>query len=221
MYSQAVVDKWGLPATRVDAMPPSRDDLIRTSRQSLDVPAYPTSLNGGPLRDRAAAAGVRVLLTGFGGDDFFTGEVSRFELLREGRRVRLEPGDGQPDALRAGARPCCGPSSARAGCAGHGFSRRLPRGPRSRTGSARGPRCRFRRANSRQIHRVATSLVQLLGDEMEDRAAHAAGVDQRHPFYDRRVAEFGLALPARSSGPTAAGSRLSSGARSATTSRPP
>ena len=31
---------------------------------------------------------------------------------------------------------------------------------------------------------------------MEDRAAHAAGIAQRHPFYDRRVAEFGLALPA-------------------------
>ena len=40
------------------------------------------------------------------------------------------------------------------------------------------------------------SLVQVLGDEMEERAAHAVGVEQRHPFYDRRVAEFGLALPA-------------------------
>jgi hypothetical protein len=45
-------------------------------------------------------------------------------------------------------------------------------------------------------HRAARSLVQVIGDEMEDRAAHAAGIAQRHPFYDRRVAELGLALPA-------------------------
>ena len=42
---------------------------------------------------------------------------------------------------------------------------------------------------------VATGLGQILGDEMEDRAAHAAGIVQRHPFCDRRVAELGLSLP--------------------------
>ena len=41
-----------------------------------------------------------------------------------------------------------------------------------------------------------TSLVQILCYEMEERAACAAGVDQSSPFYDRRVAEFGLAVPA-------------------------
>jgi asparagine synthase (glutamine-hydrolysing) len=30
---------------------------------------------------------------------------------------------------------------------------------------------------------------------MEERAAATAGIDQRHPFLDRRIAEFGLALP--------------------------
>jgi hypothetical protein len=43
-------------------------------------------------------------------------------------------------------------------------------------------------------------LGQYLGDELEDRAAQAAGITQRHPFYDRRVAEFGLALPASQRG---------------------
>ena len=47
------------------------------------------------------------------------------------------------------------------------------------------------------MYRIATSLVQVLGDEMEERAASAVGLTQRHPFYDRRVAEFGLALPPR------------------------
>jgi asparagine synthase (glutamine-hydrolysing) len=36
----------------------------------------------------------------------------------------------------------------------------------------------------------------VIGDELEDRAAAFTGIDQRHPFNDRRVAEFGFALPA-------------------------
>jgi asparagine synthase (glutamine-hydrolysing) len=35
----------------------------------------------------------------------------------------------------------------------------------------------------------------VIADELEDRAGQLAGIDQRHPFYDRRLAEFGLALP--------------------------
>jgi asparagine synthetase B (glutamine-hydrolysing) len=54
----------------------------------------------------------------------------------------------------------------------------------------------FPTREQQEIHRGVGSLVQVLGDEMEERAAQAVGVEQRHPFYDRRVAEFGLALPA-------------------------
>ncbi len=60
------------------------------------------------------------------------------------------------------------------------------------------PALPFPTREQRASYRSAASLAQILGDEMEDRAAHAAGIAQRHPFYDRRVAEFGLALPARS-----------------------
>ena len=194
VYSQAVIDKWGLTSTRVDAMPPSRDDLIRMSRQSLDVPAYPNSLNGGPLRDRAAAAGVRVLLTGFGGDDFFTGEVSRFELLREGRMFAWSRAMVSPmlsERARDRLRPIFGARRVRRPWIQPKFAARTTLEERLRTRAS----VQFPTREQQAIHRVATCLVQLLGDEMEDRAAQAAGVDQRHPFYDRRVAEFGLALP--------------------------
>ena len=53
----------------------------------------------------------------------------------------------------------------------------------------------FPTREQQNIHRGVTSLVQILGDELEERAASAAGVDQRCPSDDRRVAEFGLALP--------------------------
>ena len=58
----------------------------------------------------------------------------------------------------------------------------------------------FPTREQQDCHRSARSLGQCLGDELEDRAAHAAGIAQRHPFYDRRVAEFGLALPASQRG---------------------
>ncbi|HSC27919.1 MAG TPA: asparagine synthase-related protein, partial [Vicinamibacterales bacterium] len=55
----------------------------------------------------------------------------------------------------------------------------------------------FPAPTQRAIYRVVTGAAQVIADELEDRAAHAAGIDQRHPFYDRRIAEFGLALPDR------------------------
>jgi asparagine synthase (glutamine-hydrolysing) len=36
----------------------------------------------------------------------------------------------------------------------------------------------------------------MIGDEMDERAAAAAWIEQRHPFTDRRLAQFALALPA-------------------------
>lgn len=201
VYSQAVVDKWGLPATLVDAAPPSRDDLVRQARQYLDVPAYPTSLTADALRVRAASAGVRVLLTGFGGDDFFTGDVSPVELLREGRVIAWSRAMVSPmlsERARGLLRPVFGARRVRRPWIQPAFAVRTALEDRLR------PRAvlPFPTREQQTIHRDVNGLVQILGDEMEDRAAHAAGVAQRHPFYDRRVAEFGLALPAsqRSSG---------------------
>ncbi len=45
VYSQAVVDKWSLPATRIDAAPPSRETLALRAAQDLDIPPSPTSLS--------------------------------------------------------------------------------------------------------------------------------------------------------------------------------
>jgi len=193
-FSQAVAERWGLPATRIDARRPVRDEVVQQAQQSLDVPAYPTSLAANPLRAHAAAAGVQVLLTGFGGDDFFTGESSRWEILREGHvlawtRAMVSPmlSDRARDVLRPvfGARRVRRPWIQPALAARTALEDRL----RPRSGLP------FPTREQQEIHRAVGGLVQVLGDEMEERAAQAAGVEQRHPFYDRRVAEFGLAVP--------------------------
>ena len=96
-----------------------------------------------------------------------------------------------PDRARHALRPLLGARPARRPWILPAFAARTALEDRLRARAAPA----FPDARAAEIHRAANSLAQVLGDEMEDRAAHAAGVDQRHPFYDRRVAEFGLALP--------------------------
>ena len=46
-----------------------------------------------------------------------------------------------------------------------------------------------------EVDAITSSALQVVGDELEERAAAFAGLEQRQPFTDRRVAEFGFALP--------------------------
>jgi len=195
-YSQAVVDKWGLPVSRIEAEPPPRAALALAAARDLDIPACPTSLVADPLRARAASSGVRVVLTGYGGDDFFTGDPSSpLDLLREGRVVAWSRTLVSPmlsDRARDLLRPVLGARPVRRPWIRPEFASRIALDDRLRPS----PVLPFTTRERQENHRSATSLSRILGDEMEDRAAHASGIDQRHPFYDRRVAEFGLALPA-------------------------
>ena len=195
VYSQAVADMWRLPATRVDAVPPAREELVRLAAQYLDVPAHPNSLAADLLRARAASAGVRVVLTGAGGDDFFTGDPSSpSNLLRMGRVLTWGRAVVSPmlsPRARGLLRPVFGARPARRRWIQPAFAARIALDERLRPHTA----LPFPTREQQESHRAASSLTQVLGDEMEDRAAHAAGIAQRHPFYDRRVAELGLALP--------------------------
>jgi asparagine synthase (glutamine-hydrolysing) len=194
-HSDAVIGMWSLPATRHAAMAPTPEAVMSLADRYLDMPGYPNGFILDSLRDRAAAAGIGVVLTGFGGDEFFAGsDFNRLDLLRQRRvlafgrsvvsgylserlRVRLRPVFG----ARPVARPWIRPE----------FKRRVNLDDRLRI--RRIPE--FPTREQQEIYRIVTSLAQAIGDEVEDRAAHAAGIEQRHPFYDRRVAEFGLALP--------------------------
>ena len=195
VYSRAVADMWALKSTFIDAAAPTRDDLARLAVRYLDVPAHPNSFAADPLRASAAAAGVRVVLTGAGGDDFFTGSPgSRTKLLRQGRVLawgRATVSSVMPEGAREFLRPLFGTRPPRRSWIPPAFASRIALDDRLRPR----PALPFPTREQQESHRAASSLVQVLGDEMEDRAAHASGTAQRHPFYDRRVAEFGLALP--------------------------
>ena len=196
IYSQAVIDTWSLSSTRVDAVPPSKEALALAAARYLDMPASPTSLVADQLRARAAATGVRLVLTGYGGDDFFTGDPSSpWDLLREGRVVAWGRALVSPvlsDQARERLRPILGARPRRLSWLRPAFAARVALDERLRPR----PALPFPTREQQESHRAVSSLTQILGDEVEDRAAHAFGIAQRHPFYDRRVAELGLALPA-------------------------
>jgi asparagine synthase (glutamine-hydrolysing) len=180
IYAQAVADRWQLPVIRTDAAAPKRDDVIALAARHLDVPPFPNSMAADPLRARAASRGVKILLTGVGGDDFFAGTVGS---LAGVMRQRL-------GSLRRALQRTWAPQPAGQPWICEEFARRVELTERTRSTDGGW----FRREQD-DMYEAATSLVQVLGDEMEDRAAQASGVVQRHPFYDRRVAEFGFGLP--------------------------
>jgi asparagine synthase (glutamine-hydrolysing) len=194
-FSRAVIEKWALQATTHEPARPARSDFTDSVTRDLDVPPYPNSLAADALRRSAAANGVGLLLTGAGGDDFFAGTGGRLTaLLRRGHLLswsRAIVGPLLPGRAREALRPLLGARPPRRPWIRADFARRIGLEDRLRPA----PSLSFPTRAQQEMHAVAASLGQILGDEMEDRAAHAAGIVQRHPFCDRRVADLGLALP--------------------------
>ena len=213
-YIDAVVDKWELSSVRLDARAITREEMEREVARYRDLPTYP---NGSVMfaLGRRAAAEVDVALTGCGGDEWFAGSILHTaDLLRDGhllaavRQFREDvalPGRGftradlfrlavsplLPRAVRAALRPLAGGRRPSYDWIRPEFAARVGLSERLRPPS----RGAWRTHAQRDMHASLTRLLQISGDELEDRAAAAAGLDQRHPLNDRRLAEFGFALP--------------------------
>lgn len=208
-YINAVVEHCRLPSECRTAEGATREAIVTEIDRYCDLPQYPNGFVLDPLRRRAAALGLPVVLTGYGGDDWLAGaplhpgdvlyaghpwEAARQVVRRAGRA---------PRRLARGMAGALLPPRLRRAMRGEGGG--VPPAPWIRPAFAARVALRdrlaprpvppFRSAAQRAIYRAVTSAIQVLGDEFEDRAAHAAGIEQRHPFYDRRLAAFGLALP--------------------------
>jgi asparagine synthase (glutamine-hydrolysing) len=213
-YINAVVAATGVDALAMNASPAPARDVIAEVDRSLDVPSYPNGAVLDPLRHRAAELGFDVVLTGYGGDEWYGGRVrSALELIRErqymagARSLLAERRTGErhstaavvrgvlasavPAGVRRAIRRRTGPHAPTFDWIVPDFAARV--NLRDRLAPRAAPRSLT--AEQRRIYALTQSAVQVLGDEAEDRAARAAGIDQRHPFCDRRVAELGFALP--------------------------
>jgi asparagine synthase (glutamine-hydrolysing) len=213
-YIDAVVRKWNLPSVRLEARSATEEEMKRQIACYRDLPTYPNGSVLDPLRRRAAAE-VGVVLTGYGGDDWFTGSpLHTADLLSEGRiftavkqywsdtalpsagysrigLLRTVIGPVLPRAALAVLRPLAGTRPIRYDWIRPEFAAEVGLTARLRPPVPRPCRTRVQTL----IRAGANCLQQVMGDELEDRAAATAGIEQRQPFNDRRLAEFGFALP--------------------------
>lgn len=217
-HIDAVVARVGSTAHRLDAAPIDGERYRRSSAARADLPDLPGDILGAPLLDAMRARGLTTALTGAGGDYGFTGSFLQYaELLRQGdlrgllRQVRADRAADEggwspselftsgirvliPTAVRRALRPM-----ARVAGWGTTVPAWIAPGLAERTGlldRLAAPRADPAGVPPRQ-HVCALFesgwTARLL--ESGDRLAAERGVELRHPFFDRRLVEFAIALP--------------------------
>jgi asparagine synthase (glutamine-hydrolysing) len=214
-FIREVVDRWNLSAHLLPETEPDPTMYARQVAHLADFPDFPNSAMGYPSTLRASELGIRMILTGIGGDEWLTGSYLHYAdllrslsiaaLLRQFRedarassiifpplrflRAGLWPLVPEPVQRtfrrllrREGIRPWIAPSFVRR----TGLADRLqaqPEKPRFSTFAQEG------------VFRSAVNGWSAQGNEIGDRLLAAAGIEERHPLHDRRIAEFALAIP--------------------------
>lgn len=214
-----VTAQGSFPAHRIRPQTPTlagfQDDVLRYQ----DLPDHPNGAMSNSLRALAQQQGCRVLLTGSGGDEWLTGSFFHYaDLLRTlkfGTLLRR---------LRADRPLYCDQSSRNMLSLPLVQFGLLPLIPQSckdlgkrllgRTGipdwlapalwQRTQMRERIRQASitppfstyaQQDLFRSAGHGLSIHGNELDERASSSFGLEKRHPFNDRRIIEFALALP--------------------------
>ena len=220
VYIQDVVRMWDITSNTVGPSGPEPFCYVEEVRRYQDFPEYPNGVMSYPLMALAREKGFRVILTGSGGDDWLTGSfyhyadflrqlkfVSLIRQIHSDRQFSFDAGipaiifPALP-LLRVGLFPLV-PGAAR-----HAIKRALGRDGRPPWVDALFAR-RIQlseRLNADARHQFPSFAQQDIysglvsgwlsqGNELGNRSEAWFGVERRHPFLDRRVVEFALALP--------------------------
>lgn len=213
-FIDAVAAKWPLRSRRFPTFHPPPGHFAAEAIRVQDLAPYPNGEMANTLFQAASDDGVRVLLTGSWSDSWLTGSYQYYADLAGSLRV----GDlwrhlnAQPDRLdtfrpRSMFRSMVWPllprpvrqavkwTLGRDGVA-RWVTKRLAESVdlRGRLGPA-APEISFPTRAKADSYRMAFSGVTLHGSEAHERSAAQFGIDTRHPFGDRRILEFGLAIP--------------------------
>ncbi|MBW8868052.1 MAG: hypothetical protein JF610_12115 [Acidobacteria bacterium] len=215
VYPGDVANRWQLDATSVAVAPLPSGALADEARLFGDVPNTPNAAYTDRLRQSASNRGLRVMLNGGGADDWFgISRANYADLLKQLRlatlahRLRLDAREdgfmGWPAAAKAAIWPLVpGPLQA--------VVRLLLRRGATPPWIDRGFAARVRLRERLQRHDIplpyssherydtwhqAVSGVAVDHYEQFERSSARAGIDTWFPFFDRRVIEFGLAVPA-------------------------
>jgi len=218
-YASAVAHHCGLGFDFVDPVPIDLEKCLAQVKRYADVPDYVSGASFDGLRAAVVRNGMRVILTGAGGDQWFQGSslflcdyAASMRFIELGRLLRSDCRFGRPGApgysalavlMRHVVKPLTPPAIVRAMRAALG-RRRYPPYVRSDFARRISLEERFDRAPARpagmgfaqrSIYEswAAPWLIHAL--EIDDRSAAFAGVEHRHPFYDRHVIEFAMAIP--------------------------
>ena len=214
-YIQAVLNQWQVKNTAINA-----NEIGFQEAQFSGIDYFVSPPNGrvlDPVRRLAQEKGIRVLLTGIGGDEWLAGSTFHVaDLLRQGRIVELlreirSGGDSYSlqDVRKYGINPLLRsllPAPARRlirwmRSSGNefaliepNFAKRinLPERIRNRKNSPT-----FRSFARQNMWDSATGGWQALRFELEDHDDAKFGIETRNPMNDRRIVEFALALPER------------------------
>jgi asparagine synthase (glutamine-hydrolysing) len=209
-----VADRWQLPSIEVPIAPIPSGQLAEEARVFLDVPNSPLEAIMDRLRASMRARGTRVALTGHGGDEWLGPSYFNYaDLMREGslvalaRRLRSDSADewfmGWPRVLKYTFWPLV-PSPLQ-----QSVRRILRRGRAPEwIDPAFAARVELRERLARHaIDLPYSSLARydawhegISGssaylEETIERSCSRLGVEMWHPLMDRRIVEFGLALP--------------------------
>jgi asparagine synthase (glutamine-hydrolysing) len=213
-YIQAVLDQWKVKNTAINANEIGFHEAQFKSRIDYFV-SPPNGRVLDPVKKLAGEKGIRVLLTGVGGDEWLAGSSFHLaDLLRQGKFLQLlheirAGGDSYSlqDVRKYGFNPLLRsviPMSARrlirwmrggdteASLIEPKFAKRIQLNERIRDRKNSHNLKSFARQD---IWDSATGGWQALRFELENHDDAEFGIETRNPMNDRRVVEFALALP--------------------------
>jgi asparagine synthase (glutamine-hydrolysing) len=216
-YIHDVITRWGLQSNHFAAMEPDIDLSVYAEQvaRDYDFPNYPNGAIFAPLRVLAKERGCRVILNGFGGDEWLTGSiyhyadlVRRMQLLALACQLRDDsrvPSVTWPSwaALRLGLWPLLPQTlrlairrfvrrDGRPSWITPSFASRIHLSDRLRVEASRRRHASFAQED---LCQWLTNGWQSQGNEIGERLSSRLGLEERSPLADRRVIEFALALP--------------------------
>lgn len=200
-YIDAVIAKTGLRSHRLPPTTRSLADVIEETDATLDVAIPPNAAMSFGLRRAVRERGIRVVLSGEGGDEWFFGDpvasrgalaTARAGHFRELLRFY------RPSAVASGlwhavtrSRRLAIPRRMWRAVSPRALPPAAPVPPwLSASLAARAGRVLSETSPHGPIHEW-TLIVQ----EIVERTASRCGFEERHPFYDRRLVELALAIP--------------------------
>ena len=217
-YIHAVIERCQVPANLIESALPGLAHYVDEAGTYQDFPDYP---NGGgelrPLNRRAREKGFRVLLTGNGGNEWLEDGPDHLADLLRGLKLRELVRQARVDAqmlsrrpsvlgliLQQGVRPLLPGPVRRLGRKLMGRKDRVPDwlnenyaaqcGLLERLDTSRRKR-RFPRLAQERMYNILNDGGADFSYALINRQAASEGVEERHPFNDRRLLEYALAVP--------------------------